>query len=107
MLRTVLIAFLLGSVGAAESPVPATTVPFYIFIGQSNSGWLGTGALSAEQKSAYVGRIPETEIWNPANGGHGARWEPLEVGANTRCENFADPTGFGAEASLFADLQKR
>jgi len=107
MPRTVLIAFLLGSVGAAESPAPATTVPFYIFIGQSNSGWLGAGGLSAEQKAAYGGRIPETEIWNPANGGFAAQWQPLEVGANTRCENFADPTGFGAEASLFAGLQKQ
>lgn len=105
MLRTVLIALLMGGVGAAESSV-ATTVPFYIFIGQSNSGWLGSGGMSAEQKAAYGGRIPETEIWNPANGAHGARWQHLEVGTNTRCENFADATGFGAEASLFAGLQK-
>ena len=107
MLRTVLIALFLEVVGAAESPVAATTVPFYIFIGQSNSGWLGTGGLSAEQKASYAGRLPETEIWNPANGGYAAKWEPLEVGKNTRCENFADPAGFGAEASLFAGLQKQ
>lgn len=106
MRRTVLIALLLGSVGAAESG-GATTVPFYIFIGQSNTGWLGAGGMSAEQKAAVGGRIPETEIWNPANGGYDAKWAPLEVGVNTRCENFADPTGFGLEASLFAGLQKR
>jgi hypothetical protein len=106
MLRAILITLLLGSVGAAESSA-TTTVPFYIFIGQSNSGWLGAGGMNAEQKAAYGGRISETEIWNPANGGFEARWAPLEVGVNTRCENFADPTGFGAEASLFAGLQRQ
>ena len=106
MLRTVLIVLLLGSAGAAERSA-ATTVPFYIFIGQSNTGWLGIGGMTAEEKAAYGGRIPETEIWNPANGGYEARWAPLEDGTNTRCENFADPTAFGAEASLFAGLQKQ
>lgn len=106
MLKTVVIALLLGGLGAAEDS-KATTVPFYIFIGQSNCGWLGSGGMSAEQKAAYGGRIPETEIWNPANGAHDARWQPMEVGTNTRCENFADPTGFGAEASLFTGLQKQ
>lgn len=107
MTRIALIVLLLGGAGAAEGSPSATTVPFYIYIGQSNTGWLGTAGLSVEQKAAYGGRIPETEIWNPANGAHGAKWAPLEVGTNTRCENFADPTGFGAEASLFAGLQKR
>jgi len=82
------------------------TVPFYIFIGQSNNGWLGTAGLTPEEKAAYVVEVPETEIWNPANGGYGAKWEPLKVGVNTRCENFADATGFGAEASLFVSLRK-
>jgi hypothetical protein len=92
---------------ADPAQAAAKTVPFYIFIGQSNSGWLGAGGMTAEQKAAYGGIIPETEIWNPANGAHGAKWEPLQIGANTRCENFADGTGFGAEASLFASLQKQ
>src|SRR5436190_10409860 len=106
MLRTLLIVFVLWGGGSAESS-GSTTVPFYIFIGQSNSGWLGSGGMSTEQKAAYGGRIPETEIWNPANGAYGARWAPLEIGTNKRCENFADPTGFGAEASLFTGLQKQ
>jgi hypothetical protein len=83
------------------------TLPFYILIGQSNSGWLGAAGLSAEEKAAYGGRIPNTEIWNPANGAYDAKWAPLEVGVNTRCENFADPTAFGPEASLFASLAQR
>jgi Carbohydrate esterase, sialic acid-specific acetylesterase len=106
MLRSLLIVLVLWGNCSAESS-GATTVPFYIFVGQSNAGWLGSGGMNAEQKAAYGGRIPETEIWNPANGGQGARWEPLEVGKNTRCENFADATGFGAEVSLFAGLQKQ
>jgi hypothetical protein len=92
--------------GSAPQAAPQT-VPFYIFIGQSNSGWLGIAGMTAEQKAEYGGTVPETEIWNPANGGYKAKWEPLQVGVNTRCENFADPTAFGAEASLFASLQKR
>jgi len=100
------LAVLLCAVPA--SPQAASkTVPFYIFIGQSNSGWLGVAGMTAEQKAAYGGILPETEIWNPANGGYGAKWEPLQVGVNTRCENFADGTAFGAEASLFASLQKQ
>jgi hypothetical protein len=104
-------AFWLCAWGMLPAPEPAQasprTVPFYIFIGQSNSGWLGTAGMTPEQKAAYAGPIPETEIWNPANGAYGATWQPLVVGTNTRCENFADPAGFGAEASLFASLQKQ
>jgi hypothetical protein len=104
-------AFWLAAWGMLSAGEPAQasprTVPFYIFIGQSNSGWLGAAGMSPEQKAAYGGQIPDTEIWNPANGAYGATWQPLVVGTNTRCENFADPTGFGAEASLFASLQKR
>jgi hypothetical protein len=92
--------------GASPQGTPKT-VPFTIFIGQSNSGWLGAAGMTDAQKNAYGGFIPETEIWNPANGGYKAKWEPLHVGVNTRCENFADPTAFGAEASLFASLQKQ
>jgi hypothetical protein len=95
-----------GLAGGAAQTAPKA-VPFYIFIGQSNSGWLGTAGLTAEQKAAYGGRVPDTEIWNPANGAYEATWAPLEVGVNTRCENFADPTAFGAEASLFVGLQKQ
>jgi len=102
-----LAALLAFPVEAQESKPQPKTVPFYVFIGQSNSGWLGTAGLTPEQKAAFGGTLPETLIWNPANGADGARWEPLTVGANTRCENYADPTGFGAEASLFASLQKR
>jgi hypothetical protein len=51
--------------------------------------------------------VPETSIWNPANGGYKATWEPLQAGVNTRCENFADPTAFGAEASLFTRLYQQ
>ena len=51
-------AWTLGGVQASPK-----AVPFYIFIGQSNSGWLGTAGLTAEQKAAYGGRIPDTEIW--------------------------------------------
>ena len=83
------------------------TVPFYIFIGQSNSGWLGAAGMTEDQRKEFGGVIPETEIWNPANGAYGAKWEPLTVGANTRCENFADATAFGAEASLFARLRSQ
>jgi hypothetical protein len=92
--------------GASPQATPST-VPFYIFIGQSNSGWLGIAGMTAEQKAAYGGIVPDTDIWNPANGGYKATWEPLHVGVNTRCENFADPTAFGAEASLFTRLQKQ
>lgn len=92
--------------GGAPQQTPKT-VPFYIFIGQSNSGWLGTAGMTAEQKAAYGGIVPDTDIWNPANGGYKANWQPLQVGVNTRCENFADPTAFGAEASLFVSLQKQ
>ncbi len=92
--------------GASPQGTPKT-VPFYIYIGQSNTGWLGSAGLTPEQKAAYGGVIPDTDIWNPANGGYKATWQPLQTGVNTRCENFADPTGFGAEVSLFASLQKR
>jgi len=102
-----LISWGLSGLAAADSPPAAATVPFYIFLGQSNTGWLGIGGLTEEQKALYGGPVPETDIWNPANGAFGARWEPLKVGANTRCENFADGTAFGAEASLMASLQKQ
>lgn len=92
--------------GASPQGTPKT-VPFYIFIGQSNSGWLGIAGMTDAQKAAYGGIVPETEIWNPANGAFKAKWEPLQVGVNTRCENFADPTAFGAEASLFVSLQQQ
>ena len=105
MLRTA-VPWLLLAAGVPAQASPET-VPFYIFIGQSNSGWLGTAGMTAEQKAAYGGLVPETEIWNPANGAYDAKWQPLEVGTNTRCENFADPTGFGAEASLFVSLRKQ
>jgi Carbohydrate esterase, sialic acid-specific acetylesterase len=103
---------ILGMVAAAlfageSGQASPKRVPFYIFIGQSNSGWLGTAGMSAEQKAEYGGVLPETDIWNPANGGYKAKWEPLQAGVNTRCENFADPTAFGPEASLFASLQKQ
>lgn len=113
MARSVLfgaVAWALLSAGPATvepAQAAARTVPFYILIGQSNSGWLGTAGMTAEQKAAYGGTIAETDIWNPANGAYNAKWEPLTVGTNTRCENFADPTGFGAEASLFTSLQKQ
>jgi len=103
MLRIAALA-LLATLGAQASP---KTVPFTIFIGQSNTGWLGAAGLSEEQKKEFGGVVPETEIWNPANGAYGAKWEPMTVGVNTRCENFADATAFGAEASLFARLQKQ
>lgn len=112
MPRTALLLLIAGGMsawGKAETPPQAAAplVPFTIFIGQSNTGWLGTGGMTDDQKAVYGGVVPETEIWNPANGAFGARWEPLKIGTNTRCENFADPTGFGAEASLFISLQKR
>lgn len=102
MLRVALLwLFLSGMV----APTPARAAPFYIFIGQSNSGWLGVDGMTPAQKAAYGGRVPETEIWNPARGGSGAKWEPLTVGVNTNCMNSDDATAFGAEASLFASLQ--
>jgi hypothetical protein len=103
LLGVVTAALTAGTPGQAA----AEKVPFYIFIGQSNSGWLGTAGMTAEQKAAYGGVVPDTDIWNPANGGYKAAWQPLQAGVNTRCENFADPTAFGAEASLFTSLQKQ
>lgn len=99
MTKTVLLGILL-----ALPQADPKAVPFYIFIGQSNTGWLS--GMSAEEKALYGGRIPDTEMWNPANGAYDAKWAPLEVGVNTRCENFADPAAFGPEASLFVSLQK-
>src|SRR5687768_13373574 len=84
MLRTCLFWATAAAVAAGSQAAPKA-VPFYIFIGQSNSGWLGTAGLTPEEKAAYVVEVPETEIWNPANGGYGATWEPLKVGVNTRC----------------------
>jgi hypothetical protein len=108
MMKTTLLGLLAAvlTAGAPGQAVPEK-VPFYIFIGQSNSGWLGTAGMTAEQKAAYGGVVPDTDIWNPANGGYKAQWEPMQAGVNTRCENFADPTAFGAEASLFTSLQKQ
>jgi hypothetical protein len=102
-----IVLFAAATAAPAPSQASPAAVPFYIFIGQSNSGWLGVDGLTPEQKAAYGGKVADTEIWNPANGAYQAKWEPLTVGANTRCENFADPTAFGAEASLFASLQKQ
>lgn len=108
MIKTGLLGVMAAALFAGEPGQGSSkTVPFYIFIGQSNSGWLAAAGMTAEQKAAYGGSVPDTDIWNPANGGYKAKWEPLQVGVNTRCENFADPTAFGAEASLFARLQKQ
>jgi hypothetical protein len=109
MTRIAILALLAALCAGQSAPAQASakTVPFYIFIGQSNSGWLGAAGMTEEHKKEFGGVVPETEIWNPANGAYGAKWEPLTVGVNTRCENFADATAFGAEASLFARLQKQ
>src|SRR5689334_4876090 len=76
MMKTALLG-LFAAVLTAGAPGQAAPqrVPFYIFIGQSNSGWLGTAGMTAEQKAAYGGVVPDTDIWNPANGGYKATWE--------------------------------
>ncbi|TDH26052.1 hypothetical protein EXU57_11160 [Segetibacter sp. 3557_3] len=86
--------------------VSQTTVPFYIIIGQSNTGWSTANEMNSQQAALYRGVVPNTMIWNPAVGAFSAQWQPLNVGVNTMPENYADPAQFGLEASLFRSLHQ-
>jgi hypothetical protein len=63
--------------------------------------------MTSQQAALYGGSIPQTDIWNPARGSNSAVMEPLQVGVNTMCENYADLSQFGPEASLMASLQNQ
>ncbi|TDH18327.1 hypothetical protein EXU57_23505 [Segetibacter sp. 3557_3] len=84
-----------------------TLVPFYIIIGQSNTGWATTNGMNTQQAALYAGVQSNTSIWNPGVGGFSATWQTMNVGVNTRCENYADPSQFGPEASLMKSLESR
>ncbi|WP_165958108.1 cadherin-like beta sandwich domain-containing protein [Segetibacter sp. 3557_3] len=89
----------------SSSVAQQNTAPFYIILGESNAGWTPINLMSPQQAAVYAGTVPRTTIWNPGRGGFSAKLEPMNVGVNTMCENFADPTQFGPEASFFKALQ--
>ena len=61
--------------------------------------------MSAQQASTYHNVTPLTDIWNPGRGAYSAKIEPMQIGVNTMCENYADLTAFGPEVSFFGALQ--
>lgn len=84
-----------------------TVVPFYIIIGQSNTGWANLSGINPQQAFQFAGPTPNTNMWNPGVAGYSTTWQPMNVGVNTQCENYADPTQFGFEASFIRSLQSR
>jgi hypothetical protein len=88
-------------ISSSTSMVASSDIPFYLILGQSNTGWCPARDMTPQQAATYRITIPNTEIWNPGAGSYSATWQPLKVGTNTRCENYADSTQFGPEASFF------
>ncbi|TDH26217.1 T9SS type A sorting domain-containing protein [Segetibacter sp. 3557_3] len=100
-------SFLLSCVSLVATAQSNTIVPFYMVLGQSNTGWCPAGSMTTADAAQYKGLIPQTEIWNPGHGAFSAVIEPLNVGLNTMCENYADNSQFGPEASLMKQLHSR
>ncbi len=98
-------SFLLCCLSLAATAQGSNIIPFYMVLGQSNTGWCPAGSMSTADAAQYGGLIPGTEIWNPGHGAFSAVIEPLNVGLNTMCENYADNSQFGPEASMMKQLQ--
>ncbi len=92
---------------AMVAPVPTTNVPFYIIVGQSNTGWCSAKDMTPQETALYRRAIPNTKIWNPGVAAFSTKWEPLHVGNNTMCENYVDRAQFGPEASLFLNMENK
>lgn len=82
-------------------------VDFFVFAGQSNCGRSRTSEMSGPEATTYAITIPQTFIYNPIVSG---ALQPLEIGVNSRLQNFANADEFGLEASLlksFSDLDSQ
>ncbi len=106
-LRAIKFILVIVTITVFSGSYAQTVVPFYIIIGQSNTGWATTSEMNSQQAASYSGVHPNTSIWNPGVGGFSATWQTMNVGVNTRCENYADPAQFGPEASLMKSLENQ
>ncbi|TDH27827.1 hypothetical protein EXU57_05005 [Segetibacter sp. 3557_3] len=92
---------------AMVAPIPSANIPFYIIVGQSNTGWCSAKDMTPQETAIYRRAIPNTSIWNPGVAAFSTTWQPLHVGNNTMCENYVDRAQFGPEASLFLNMNNR